>query len=125
MLLMAPAMGSFAESLATRVPSGRRIVMARSRCESCLGVLRPLELIPLASWIALGGKCRRCGAKIPWTHPIAELAALALGVWAILVTSGWIVWPTLLLGWSLLALALMDLRYLVLADIIVLPMLAV
>jgi leader peptidase (prepilin peptidase)/N-methyltransferase len=124
-LLVAPAMGSFAESLAGRVPSGRPIVMARSQCESCRAVLRPLELIPLASWIALNGKCSRCGAKISLTHPIAELAALVVGVWAVLVVDGWIVWPSLFLGWSLLALVLMDLRYLVLADIIVLPVLAV
>lgn len=125
LLLGAPALGSFAESLAGRLPSGRPIIMARSQCENCRAVLRPIELIPLASWIALSGKCNRCGAKISLTHPIAELAALGLAVWAVLVVAGWIVWPTLFLGWSLLVLALMDIRYLVLADIIVLPVLAV
>lgn len=125
LLFGAPALGSFAESVAGRWPSGRPIVAARSRCESCLSALRPFELIPLASWIALSGKCSHCGAKIPLAHPMAEIAALALGAWAVLVVTGWAIWPTLFLGWSLLALALMDLRYLVLADIIVLPILAV
>jgi leader peptidase (prepilin peptidase)/N-methyltransferase len=101
------------------------MIMTRSQCESCLAVLRPLELIPLASWIALNGKCSHCGAKISVTHPVAELMALALAVWVVLVMDSWIVWPTLFLGWSLLALGLMDLRYLVLADIIVLPVLVV
>jgi leader peptidase (prepilin peptidase)/N-methyltransferase len=124
LLLVAPAMGSFAESLAGRLPSGRPIVLARSECESCRMVLRPLELIPVASWIALNGKCSRCGAKISWTHPVMELAALAIGLWSVLVVDGWIVWPTIFLGWALLALVLMDIRYLVLADVIVLPVLA-
>lgn len=101
------------------------MIMTRSQCESCRVVLRPLELIPLASWIALNGRCRRCGAKISVTHPIAELMALALGAWVVLVMDSWIVWPTLFLGWSLLVLVLMDFRYLVLADIIVLPVLVV
>jgi prepilin signal peptidase PulO-like enzyme (type II secretory pathway) len=94
LLLVAPAMGSFAECLAGRLPSRRPMIMTRSQCESCLAVLRPLELIPLASWIALNGKCSHCGAKISVTHPVAELMALALAVWVVLVMDRWIVWPT-------------------------------
>jgi leader peptidase (prepilin peptidase)/N-methyltransferase len=54
---------------------------------------------------------------------MAEIVAAALAVWAVVVVPGWLVWPTGLLGLTLLALALMDFHHFILADILVLPLL--
>jgi prepilin signal peptidase PulO-like enzyme (type II secretory pathway) len=45
----------------------------RSRCESCKRVLRWWELVPVISWLVLGGRCARCRASISWLHPLSEL----------------------------------------------------
>src|SRR5262249_4752665 len=68
-------------------------------------------------------RCRHCGRSIPARHLIAEVIAAAVTAWALLIVPGWLVWPTVVLSWVLLALALMDLYHLVLADIVVLPVL--
>jgi leader peptidase (prepilin peptidase)/N-methyltransferase len=124
LLLISPAMGSFAECMAERLPQARPILTARSSCNSCSQTLGILELVPIASWIALGGKCRHCGHAIPRRHLMAELTAVAVTAWAVAVMSGWLLWVTAALGWSLLALALMDIYFLILADIVVWPLLA-
>jgi leader peptidase (prepilin peptidase)/N-methyltransferase len=54
---------------------------------------------------------------------MAEILAAALAVWAVVVVPGWLVWPTGLLGLTLLSLALMDFHHFVLADVLVLPLL--
>jgi len=121
LIAAAPFMGSFAACVAWRLPLNRAIVVARSQCDCCSATLGPFELVPVVSWVALKGRCRRCFAPISPVHLIAELAATAIAVWAVMVVPGWLVWPTVFLGWTLLALALMDFHHFVLADVLVLP----
>lgn len=45
----------------------------RSICESCREELRWWELIPVVSWIALRGRCDRCGARIPVVLFLSEV----------------------------------------------------
>jgi leader peptidase (prepilin peptidase)/N-methyltransferase len=59
-LLAAPFVGSFIATLVIRLPQGAPVLWARSACDHCGTVLRPLELIPVVSWAALGGRCRQC-----------------------------------------------------------------
>lgn len=122
--ILAPFVGSFLGALAERLPKGRDIVSARSQCRSCGHVLQPLELVPIASWIALNGRCRVCRTPIGWYYPAMELGALMVVPWASTQLEGALLWATIGLGWALLALSAMDLRYLVLADAITLPMIA-
>ena len=50
-----------------------------SRCPACGHTLGALDLIPLISWLALGGKCRYCKAPVSGRYPITEaLMALIL-----------------------------------------------
>jgi leader peptidase (prepilin peptidase)/N-methyltransferase len=123
LLAVAPLTGSFTECLAQRLPAHRPILLARSQCDGCHTQLGPLELIPVVSWVALRGRCRHCRRPIPVRHLGAELLAAAITVWALLVVPGWLIWPTVILSWVLLALSLMDLYHLVLADVVVLPVL--
>jgi leader peptidase (prepilin peptidase) / N-methyltransferase len=122
-LVAAPFVGSFLSVLAVRLPRGEDIVVSRSKCRSCGKALSPLELIPIASWVAQGGKCRACGAQVGWLYPGMEVGAAVVVVWA--ATAGMsdvMFWATVGLGWVLLTLAVMDLRDFILADALTLPL---
>jgi len=45
----------------------------RSKCPHCSKSLKWYELVPIFSFIFLGGKCRSCKKKISWQYPIVEL----------------------------------------------------
>jgi len=122
LIAAAPLVGSFLGLVVERLPAGRPILVGRSRCDHCQAVLGPRDLVPLASWLASGGRCRYCGASLGWFLPGIEVAALGIGVWALLVVPGWLVWPTAGLGWALLALACIDQRSYLLPDAITLPL---
>ena len=74
------AFGSFLNVCATRWPEEESNVKGRSRCRSCGRTLAWWENIPLASWLALRGRCRTCKTWIGWRYPLAELAVG--GLWA-------------------------------------------
>lgn len=74
------AIGSFLNVVAFRYDGGEtarlfspRAIGGRSQCPHCHTTLRWFELIPLASWILQGGRCRTCGARIGLRYPLAEL----------------------------------------------------
>ncbi len=46
----------------------------RSKCMTCDQTLRWYELIPVVSFFAQIGRCRRCKSKISWQYPLVELA---------------------------------------------------
>ena len=66
-------MGSFLNVVATRMGTGVG-VGGRSKCDHCGTALRWYELVPVLSFLALGGKCRTCRARLSWSHPLVELA---------------------------------------------------
>jgi leader peptidase (prepilin peptidase) / N-methyltransferase len=122
-VLAAPFVGSFLGVLIRRLPVGRGLVLTRSACESCGRALAPWDLVPLASWLALRGRCRACGAAISWFHPAVELAATAVALSAAWTGSDVTdVWCGCLLGWTLLALAWIDWDWLRLPDALTLPL---
>ena len=124
-LLAAPFVGRFLGVVIRRLPRGRPITWGRSACESCGVALRPMELVPIDSYVALRGRCRRCAAPIGAFHPAIELAALAVAAWAASVDGGapGLLWTDCLLGWALLALAWIDWQWLRLPDVLTLPLL--
>jgi leader peptidase (prepilin peptidase)/N-methyltransferase len=120
---VAPFVGSFLGVLALRLPAGEGVVWDRSVCRSCGHRLGPLDLVPLLSWLWSGGRCRYCRARVGWFYPGIELGALAVAAWAAAVTpAGWLFWASCGLGWTLLALAVIDWRHLVLPDVLTLPL---
>ena len=64
--------GSFLNVVIYRVPKKENMVTTRSHCMSCGYQLTWYDLIPLFSWLALGGKCRKCKAKISVQYPLIE-----------------------------------------------------
>lgn len=71
--------GSFCNVLIFRIPLGEEFVRSPSHCLSCGRSLRWYENIPLLSWLAQGGRCRRCGTCLSMQYPIVE--ALNAGAW--------------------------------------------
>ena len=124
-LLTAPFAGSFLGVLVRRMPLGRDWAWSRSACESCGRVLTAAELVPLASYAALRGRCAGCAAPIGRFHPSVELAALAVAalVLACRGSAPELLWPGCVLGWTCLALALIDAAHFRLPDALTLPLL--
>lgn len=52
----------------------------RSRCLSCGHVLAWHDLLPLASWLSIGGRCRYCRKPIGKMEPMLELGMAAVFV---------------------------------------------
>jgi leader peptidase (prepilin peptidase)/N-methyltransferase len=95
-----------------------------SHCPKCGARIRAWQNVPLVSYLVLRGKCAACGARIPKRYPVVEAVS---GVMA-----GYIAWRygisvaaigALLLGWSLIALTVIDIDTQLLPDDITLPLL--
>jgi leader peptidase (prepilin peptidase)/N-methyltransferase len=123
-LLVAPFVGSFLGVVVERLPAARPIGLARSSCDHCGARLGARDLVPLLSWLARRGRCSCGKVRLSAFYPGIELAALAVAVSAALVLSGWLLWASLALGWTLLALAAIDLRHYLLPDALTLPLIA-
>ncbi len=135
--LLGLAFGSFLNVCVSRWPEGESIVKPGSHCRSCGHVLAWWENAPLVSWIALRGRCRRCGAWIGWRYLLVE--AVLGGLWAF---QAWQIVPTapspwmpasllwyqvvnaicsMILIWILVCLAALDAEHLWLPDVITWP----
>lgn len=64
--------GSFLNVCIYRIPLGQSLSKERSHCMTCGYQLRWYDLVPLFSWLALGGKCRKCKSPISPQYPIVE-----------------------------------------------------
>lgn len=93
------------------------IVRESSHCPTCKHPLSAFENIPLISWIVLRGRCRHCGAPISIQYPLVELIS-GLCSAAIVFKFGptWQSAAGLLLTWTLVALAGVDVRTQLLPD---------
>ena len=64
--------GSFLNVCIYRIPLGESIVAAPSHCMTCGRKLKWYDMVPVFSWLFLGGKCRNCKSKISVQYPIIE-----------------------------------------------------
>lgn len=64
--------GSFLNVVIIRLPRHESLIKRASHCMTCGTKIRPIDLIPVFSWIFLGGKCHSCGEKISPRYPIVE-----------------------------------------------------
>ncbi len=121
---LAPFVGSFLGVLVKRLPRGDSVALSRSRAPCCGHVLGWRDLVPVLSWVALRRRCRFCRAPISPFYPAIEVAATAAVAWGASVVSGWVIWPTAVLAWVLLALAVIDVEQGILPDVLTLPLIA-
>ncbi len=95
-------LGSFLNVVIHRLPRGASVAAGRSRCPDCGKTIAWYDNVPIASWVLLRGRCRRCGWKIPFRYPLVEmLTAAAAGV------SVWVYGPGLQAVWIVAFLSLL------------------
>lgn len=99
--------GSFIGAVVCRWPEAA--LAGRSRCDRCGSAIPMHSLVPVLSFAVQRGQARCCGMAIDPTHLIAELLATGIGLLSVTLL-GSRGWAAALLGWQLLALALIDLR---------------
>ncbi len=112
-----------------KIPRELTMLHGRSMCQKCKHVLGPWDLVPVFSWLFLRGKCRYCGAKISWQSPVIEV------MMGLLFAGSYFLWPYVLSGIGLVefcfwlvflvgfvTLAVYDLRWFILPDRIVYPL---
>ena len=64
--------GSFLNVCIYRIPMHETVVTERSHCMRCGYQLSWYDMIPVFSWLFLGGKCRKCKEPISPQYPIVE-----------------------------------------------------
>ncbi len=129
--------GSFINALVWRLheqgkkkpkPKNLSILNGRSICPNCKHVLAPQDLLPVISWLWLGGKCRYCRKPISAQYPLVELLTTALFMisyvyWPFVFnnqgTTLFVFWLVFLVG--LVALTVYDLKWQLLPDKIIFP----
>lgn len=141
--LLGVFIGSFVNALVWRVheQSAKKkpgkdlsILHGRSMCPHCKHQLGWRDLVPIFSWLSLGGKCRYCKKSISWQYPLVEFS---LGV---LFTLSYVLlvqgeelstlehvqfggWLAVLSGF--MALTVYDFRWMLLPNRIVYPLIGV
>lgn len=145
LVIVGLCLGSFANALVWRVHEQARqghkkksdkkyaealsIAHGRSMCPDCKHQLAAKDLIPVLSWLSLGGKCRYCHKPIPAQYPLVELTTASLFVasylWWPLPLAGsqiaaFVLWLVLLTGF--MALLVYDLRWKLLPDRLTYPL---
>ncbi|MBQ8827007.1 MAG: prepilin peptidase [Oscillospiraceae bacterium] len=64
--------GSFLNVAILRLPAGESLTKKNSHCMTCGAEILHRDLVPLFSWLILGGKCRACKAPISPRYSIVE-----------------------------------------------------
>ncbi len=77
--------GSFLNVVIYRLPKHESIVFGPSHCMNCNEKIKSYDLIPILSYLVLGGKCRHCHTKISMRYPLIEFINGLLYVWIFLV----------------------------------------
>lgn len=115
--------GSFLNVVVWRVPRAESVVSPPSACPECGERIRPRDNVPVASWVALKGRCRDCSAPISVRYPLVEATtALAFVLVAGRLGWSWALPAFLVVAAAAVALTLIDLDTHRLPDTIVLPL---
>lgn len=80
MFVVGACIASFVNVVIYRLPLEISVAKGRSFCPSCQHQLGVLDLIPIVSYICLGGKCRYCKTKIPIRDTLLEVLGGLLGM---------------------------------------------
>ncbi len=80
-------LGSFVGICVYRFPKKTNF-LKKACCDSCNSKLYLRDMIPLASFLLLKGRCRSCGAKVNIQYPLVELANGVLYM-IVFMANGW------------------------------------
>jgi len=116
--------GEFRKLLEGKVDKHYSLVMPRSKCPQCGHQITALENIPVLSYVALRGKCSKCGSAIGLRYPVVELLA-GIAAWYVATRFGATLQALAAVAfiWATIALAFIDQDTGLLPDSITLPLL--
>jgi leader peptidase (prepilin peptidase)/N-methyltransferase len=114
--------GSFLNVCIYRLPRHESVAWPGSHCPTCSHAIAWYDNIPILSYVALGGRCRQCGVRIPLQYPAVEILN-ALGYVSLLGFFG-LTWSTAVylgLYSALLVVAGTDLSHKIIPNAITFP----
>ena len=114
--------GSFSNVCIYRIPRNESMIYPASHCPKCRSSIRPIDNIPLLSYILLKGKCRNCGSKISIQYPVVEFLTGIIYIFIFLIyglTLQSLIY--IILSSALIIIAFIDLNEQIVPDIISLP----
>ncbi len=121
--------GSAINAIVWRLYAGKSWLKGRSMCPDCKHTLAAIDLIPVASWVSLKGRCRYCRKRIHWQYPAVELVtAVLFGLsYSVLIPVSFFAWVFFLIWLIMLSmmiiLAVCDIRWFILPNKIMFPLL--
>ncbi len=71
--ILGSIVGSFLNVCIYRIPFNQSITFPPSHCTNCKTRLKPVDLIPVLSYLFYRGKCKYCGEKISLQYPFIEI----------------------------------------------------
>ena len=100
------------------------LAFPNSHCPKCKANIRAWQNIPVLSYLLLGGRCAKCGARISLRFPLVELLTCLLTLsLAWFFPASLALLGAMLLTWALIALTMIDIDHQLLPDDITLPLL--
>jgi len=72
LFVLGAIVASFAGVVAERLHTGQSFWRGRSRCDACGETLSPLALVPVVSYLLLGGRASCCGTRLSSEGPLTE-----------------------------------------------------
>jgi leader peptidase (prepilin peptidase) / N-methyltransferase len=120
--LFGTVIGSFLNVVIYRLPRGQSLVSPPSTCPGCGARIRPIDNVPVLSWLMLRGRCHKCRAPISIQYPVVELVTGVLFLLVAWLTPiGPLLAARLLLVVILVVLFGIDLHHQILPNVITLP----
>jgi leader peptidase (prepilin peptidase)/N-methyltransferase len=114
--------GSFSNVCIYRVPRNESVIYPASHCPKCRAKIKPLDNIPLLSYILLKGRCRNCESKISIQYPVVEfLSGLIYLIIYLIYGLSIQSLVYIILSSALIIMAFIDLQEQIIPDIISLP----
>ena len=116
------AVGSFANVCIHRLPRKESVVVPGSHCPACSAAVRPLDNIPVISYIVLGGKCRDCATRISPIYSVIETVTAVLllaGFFKFGLSFDFLVYAVV--APALVIITAIDIEHQIIPDVITLP----
>ncbi|HMS84364.1 MAG TPA: A24 family peptidase [Nitrospira sp.] len=114
--------GSFLNVCIYRLPRHESVAWPGSHCPTCSHAIAWYDNIPILSYVALVGRCRHCGVRIPLQYPVVEMLN-SLGYMGVVVFFG-LAWSTVaycVLYSALLVVAGTDLSHKIIPNAVTFP----
>jgi len=119
------SIGSFVNVCIYRLPKKESVFSPVSYCTACLVPIRPLDNIPIISYLVLRGRCRDCNNNISVIYPVIEIITALLllaGFFKFGLTFDFLVY--FVLAPTLVIITVVDIKHQIIPDVITLPGLA-